>query len=312
MITVFGSINADLLFRVETLPRPGETVLCPGYVVAPGGKGANQAVAAARAGAGVRFFGGVGDDDYGRTMRDNLAREGIDVAGVVPTDAPTGIAVIAVDDRAENQIIVASGAHAKSRAALVPDAALGAGEHLLLQMEVPPAESAALARRARARGARPVLNLAPAGLTGITALGRDAIDQLAVLVVNETEAAQMAGFLGLSGSEPAATARALAAGRDLTVVVTLGGAGALMVAGGALWSIGVLAIEPIDTTGAGDAFVGGFAAALDRGLAAPDALRHGSATAALACTKLGAQAALPYAAEIDAAAARLAAAVRQA
>lgn len=296
MIVVFGSLNLDLVLTVPALPRPGETVLCPGYVLKPGGKGANQAVAAARAGAEVRLFGRVGDDAFGRQLCQHLAGEGVDIAGVATDAAPTGCAAVCVDGQGENQIVVAGGANLALRADQVPDAVLTPAATVLMQMEVPAAQVQALIARARARGARTVLNLAPAG-----ELPRAVLAELDVLVVNALEAAALAQRFGLTGATPRDHARALAASGPVTCVVTLGGAGALAAEpDGRLWHVPALPVAPVDTTGAGDAFCGVLAASLDAGDALPMALRCASVAAGLACLALGAQESLPGAAAIAA------------
>jgi ribokinase len=302
VLLVFGSINVDLLFQVEGLPRPGETVLCPGYEVAAGGKGANQATAAARAGAAVRMFGSVGDDGFGRLARDALTAAGVDCAGIATSSRATGIAVIGVDPAAENQIMVASSANLDTSADQVADADLAPGVTVLCQNEVRPEATFALLERAKARGARTVLNLAPAGPVPAPIL--DALDHL---VVNEIEGRIAAG--GSGEVEVEAFARALARRHGLTCVVTLGAAGALAIGPEVAERFGVLPVEAVDTTGAGDAFVGVFAASLDLGHDVRGALRRASVAAGLACTRLGAQTSQPTAAEIEARLGELAAAV---
>jgi ribokinase len=291
MLLVFGSLNVDMLFQVAALPRPGETVLCAGYEIAAGGKGANQAAAAAKAGAGVRMIGQVGDDGFGRYARETLAAAGVDGTGIATSARATGIAVIGVDRQGENQIIVASGANLDADPGQIADRDLVPGVTLLCQNEVRPEATFALLARAKARGARTILNLAPA-----TAVPGPVLDALDLLVVNQIEAATAAGRDG----EPAALARDLAARHALTCVITLGSAGALAMAPDGGWRIGALAVEASDTTGAGDAFVGVLAAALDRGLALPDALRRASVAAGLACTRVGAQTSQPDLATIEA------------
>jgi ribokinase len=294
MILVFGSLNADLVFQVPALPRRGETVLCPGYALAAGGKGANQAAAAARAGAAVRMVGHLGGDSFGDVLRQGLAQAGVDCAGVAIAASATGVAVIGVEPGGENQIMVGSGANLATRAEQVSDAELRPGVTLLCQNEVAPAATFALLERAARRGARTILNLAPAA-----PLAAAVLDALDVLAVNQIEAAMATGSRS-DPNEPQALARALATRHALTCVVTLGGAGAIACTPADGWRIGALAVEPVDTTGAGDAFVGVLAAALDRGLALPDALRRASVAAGLACTRLGAQTSQPSAAEIEA------------
>ena len=291
MLLVFGSLNVDLLFRVQALPRPGQTVLCPGYELAPGGKGANQAAAAARAGAAVRMVGQVGDDDFGRLMREVLQAAGVDVAGIGTADRPTGTAVIAIDATGENQIVVASGANLAARAGQVSPADLRTGVTLLCQNEVPSTETFTLIERARAAGARTILNLAPAGEVPPRTL--DALD---VLVVNEHEARVVAGA---GADSPAVLARTLAARHGLTCVITLGAEGAIAVAPDGGLRVPALKVQPVDTTGAGDAFVGVLAAALDQGRSLGEALRRASVAAGLACTAVGAQTSQPDARSIE-------------
>ena len=227
MILDFGSINMDLVMAVTALPRPGETVLCDGYVTKPGGKGSNQAVAAARAGAQVAMAGAVGDDGFGQVMRATLAKEGIDTSLIATSDRPTGVAYICVDAKAENFIAVGSGANLAVRADQVPDDRLTPDTLLVLQMELPPEQNWALLQRARARGCRAILNVAPAA-----AVPEAALRDLDLLVVNEHEALAIAGGLGLDTSSPRAAAQALSGRMSLTCVVTLGGEGAIAVGPG--------------------------------------------------------------------------------
>jgi ribokinase len=310
MLLVFGSINIDLVFRVDTLPGPGDTVLAPGYVAVPGGKGANQAVAAARDGARVRMVGRVGRDAFARLALDSLEGAGVDTAGVAQADAPTGCAAIGVDRAGENQIIVASGANAQVGDDQVDDAALGPETTLVLQMEVAANANAALIRRARRKHARIVLNLAP-----FSGLPDDALRAVDVVAVNGGEAARLAASLGIADGEvdgdDVALAASLAARLGVAVVLTCGGRGAVAASRDGVWTVDALPIAPVDTTGAGDAFVGVLAAALDRGQALEDALHRASVAAGLACLTLGAQTSLPSRAAIDGALARLAPARRQ-
>jgi ribokinase len=297
MLLVFGSLNADLVFQVEALPRPGETVLCPGYQLAAGGKGANQAAAAAKAGAVVHLVGHVGGDSFGQFLREVLAAAGVDGAKLATSAQSTGIAAIAVDRLAENQIVVASGANLDSHADQVEDRELAPGVTVLCQNEIRPEATFTLLERAKVRGARTILNLAPAGEVPARVL-----DRLDLLVVNEIEAARAAAARG----DPAVLARDLALRHGLTCVVTLGGRGALAIGPDGGWRVEALAIEAVDTTGAGDAFTGVLAAALDQGQSLPDALRRASVAAGLACTRIGAQTSQPTVAAIEAGLAQLA------
>lgn len=293
MILVFGSLNVDLIFRLPALPRPGQTVLAPTYARAHGGKGANQAVAAARAGAGVRMVGRVGRDEMGDSLLELLAAEGIDQSAIQSGGSPTGLAIIAVDAAGENQILVASGANLEARAADVPADWFGAGT-VVLQLEVPYDACFAVGRAARRAGSRVVLNAAPAGPVDPAAFD--------ILIVNEDEATAVARAAGVPGRGTAA-ARVLATAWRRIVVATLGAKGAVAYDGERVITVGTLPVTPVDTTGAGDAFVGAFAAALDGGATLEDALRHGVVAGALACLMEGAQPSMPRA---DAIAARLA------
>jgi ribokinase len=291
MILVFGSINIDVLVPVPGLPRPSETVLGGDYRLLPGGKGANQALAARRAGASVRMAGAVGSDPFAGGALELLRRDGVELALVGQVERPTGLAAIMVGGSGENLIAVASGANAVVKAAFVPDDMLGPQTILLCQMEVPAAETSALIRRAARRGARSILNLAPA-----MPIDRDLLSDLDLLVANEAEAAVL-------GDDPAGIAGRL----RQAFVVTRGGAGATaFLRDGGRLEIPALAVDAVDTTGAGDTFVGVLGAGLDQGLALRAALRRGSAAAGLACLAPGAQTAMPEAAAIDAAVTRLA------
>jgi ribokinase len=295
-VLVFGSANADLVFRVPRLPAPGETVLGPACEALPGGKGANQAVAAARDGAAVAFAGAVGRDALAAVATGALRAAGVDLSRLAEVEAPTGCAAIAVDPAGANQILVASGANLAARAAQVEEAALTPATTLLLQMEAPAEETAALVLRARARGARRVLlNLAPAA-----PLPAEALRALDLLIANEGEAAWLAAHLGC-----AAAARAIAAalGGGVGVAITRGARGAEAATrdGAGLVRVPAFALPGIaDTTGAGDCWCGVLAAALDRGLPLEAAMRRASAAAAIACTRPGAAPSFPAAAETDA------------
>lgn len=296
MILVFGSLNMDLVVRVPSLPKAGETVLCTDYVTKTGGKGGNQAIAAARAGAEVVMVGCVGDDPFGRQLTEVLRAEGIRTEGVRVTDRPSGMAYICVDDHGENFIVVAGGANRQVTAAQVPESCLGFGAAtVLLQMEVPAEESWSLIRHAHEVGARIMLNVAPAH-----DVPSPVFDLVDVVVVNDIEARPMARDLGYGGDDPPNLARHLAGPHGRTAVVTLGSRGAIAAHRDTLWRIGSLAVEPVDTTGAGDSFTGVLAAALDADFTLPQALHRASVAAGLACLSLGAQESIPDAAAIDA------------
>ncbi len=290
MILVFGSVNVDLVFPVPRLPGPGETVLGGDYALFAGGKGANQALAARRAGAEVTLVGAVGRDGFAAAALDPLSRAGIDIRLVRTVAQPTGCAAIMVSSSGENMIAVASGANAAVRCDQVPDELLAPGTMLVAQMEVPPAETAAMVRRVRAGGGRSVLNLAPA-----SPIAPELLRDIDLVVANEGEADAL-------GPDPARVAGLVRQG----LVVTRGAAGATAyLADGRRLSVPALPVVPVDTTGAGDTFVGVLAAALDLGASLEAALRRASAAAGLACLARGAQTAMPDAAAIDEATARL-------
>ena len=292
MILVFGALNMDLLIPVPSLPKPGETVLTPGYTTAAGGKSANQAVAAARAGGDVTMVGCVGRDPYGDDMLEIVSAEGVDSRHIAAVDAPTGLAIVAVADDGENQIIACSGANMAASEAAVDDDLLAASSTLLLTLEVPLREVFTLAQRAKQAGRRVVLNTAPAG-----PIMPETVD---VLIANEIEAVEIAQEIGLDAGEPKAIAKRLATSHGMTAIITLGGDGAIAVTPDGDWRIGALPITPKDTTGAGDAFCGVLAAALDGGLDMTGALRHASVAGSLACLTEGAMPAMPRQADIEA------------
>jgi len=290
MIIVFGSINLDLIFPVPHIPGPGETVLGPSIRIEPGGKGANQGIAAARDGATVIMAGAVGRDTFAASALALLREANIDLTRVIETDTSTGCAAIAVDPAGNNAIAVGSGANLLARATQIEDELLGPESTLVLQMEVPVRETAALISRARARGARVILNLAPAG-----PFPEHALRELDILVINETESAWLAAHLGCTDST-----QALRDYLNVTIVRTLGGDGSEVATADDVKSIPARSIIPVDTTAAGDCFVGIMAAALDRGATLIAALNRATAAAALCCMRHGSQSSIPTANETDA------------
>ena len=290
MIVVFGSINLDLIFSVAALPRAGETVLSRECRIEPGGKGANQAAAAARDGSAVILAGAVGSDALAGLAMAGLERAGVDLSRVRRLDGHTGCAAIAVDVEARNSVMVAAGANRLARAGQIEDALLGPDTTLLLQMETDPEENAALILRARGRVARTILNLAPAAPLPPAALR--AVD---LLVANEEEGAWLGTRLG-TGVNAASLHQALGVG----VVLTLGSQGAEAATAGGRLRIDGERVTAVDTTGAGDCFTGVFAAGLDRGLTIEAAMRRANRAAALCCTRPGTQGSLPTGAETDA------------
>jgi len=296
MILVFGSLNIDLVARVPVIPGPGRTVLAPSYATHCGGKGANQAVAAARiAGADkVAMAGRVGRDGFGDEALDNLECNDVDVGMIVRATEPTGCAFITVDAKGENAITVASGANMAARAANVPAAAITALTLLVLQMEVPFAESLAMARRTKGAGGSVVWNLAPVPERMGRAMVRDMLEATDYLVVNEHEALDAAAALGLETADFQAAAAELAKAGNLTCVATAGSEGAFaFAANGKRIHASSPKITPIDTTGAGDTFVGVFACMISEKAPLRKALAVGCEAAALKCLKPGAQDGMP-------------------
>lgn len=296
MIIVFGSLNIDLVARVPVIPGPGRTVLAPSYETHFGGKGANQAVAAARlAGPGrVRMAGRVGRDGFGDDAIGNLAANGVDTGLIVRADAPTGCAFITVDDHGENAITVASGANLEAAAGDLPASVFVADTVLVLQMEVPFAQALRAAQFAKSAGAIVVWNLAPVPAAMSVEMLREALDVTSYLIVNEHEAIDAAARLGTPEQNYQSAASLLAKAGRLTCVVTAGADGArAALPDGRLLQATSPTIEPIDTTGAGDTFVGAFACMLSERAPLQTALTVGCEAAALACLKVGAQAAMP-------------------
>jgi ribokinase len=273
-VLVVGSVNVDLVVTLERLPAPGETVIGGRFARGGGGKGANQAVAAARAGAQVRFVGAVGADDFGAGALAELEQEGIDTGGIARLeDETTGVALIAVDREGRNQIAVASGANARVDAAMARAAAgLEPGDVCLLGFEVPDSAVVAAARAAAAAGARIVLNPAPARELpeALSGLG-------VVLTPNADEAEAMGG------------ATALAARTGAPVIVTRGADGAVLLDGGAETELPAPEVEAVDTTGAGDVFNGVLAAGLASGLDLADAAGRAVEAASASVRRAGAR-----------------------
>lgn len=294
MIVVFGSINIDLIGHAPTLMRPGETVLGTTLDFAPGGKGANQALAAARAGAETRLVGCVGNDDFAARALSLLNEAEIDLAHVRRMDRHTGTALIIVDDAGENMITVLPGANNRLNAAALEQAGLDRDDYLLLQLETPLAGIAAAAELARKAGAKTVLNLAP-----FMAVPEALLGAVSVLVVNETELAGALDMLDAPTMSEEEGVAFLAARYGNTVVATLGPRGAIAVSGGETVRVPAIRITPVDTVGAGDTFVGYLAAGLAEGLDLKAALERAAVAAGLACLTPGAQPSIPERAAVE-------------
>ncbi|MEO8487606.1 MAG: ribokinase [Betaproteobacteria bacterium] len=283
MIVVFGSINADLVARVDALPRAGETQLATGYAVHAGGKGANQALAARRAGAQVSLRGAVGRDSFATIALATLRDAGVDVERVETTDDATGLALIHVDPQGRNTITVVAGANRSVRACALEDRDLRNASTLMLQFELPLSEVIAVAQRAHACGARVILNASPSAPLAEALLGA-----VGVLVVNEHEATVVARAAGLpEGTE--AFCGAAADRWNLTAIVTLGAEGVVAADASQVVRVPAAPVAVADTTAAGDAFVGALAAALERRATLVEALADGAAAGSHACGIAGAQ-----------------------
>jgi ribokinase len=284
MVVVFGSINIDLMTRAARFPAPGETLTGSSFQIYAGGKGANQAIAASRAGAKVRLYGALGRDALADTVLTALSASAVATDGIARVDGPSGCACILVAESGENCIVVVPGANEVADPDAVPEAMLGPQTTLVLQHEVPDRANASLIARARRAGARIMLNAAPARPAAV-----DWLNQLDVLIVNETEAQALAAETGWPATSMRFASACAAAHRSLTVIVTLGAAGAIAATADAQTEMTAPAADVFDTTGAGDAFVGTLAAALDGGIPLKSAMRRAVDTASYACTLQGAR-----------------------
>jgi len=290
-LTVVGSLNMDLVARAPRIPRPGETIIGGEFRNVPGGKGANQAIAAARLGATVSMVGRVGRDTFAGPLLDNLDADGIDHTFVVQDpEAATGVALIVVDDGGENSIVVASGANMRLSPADVDgaEAAIAGADALLLQLEIPLETVIRAAKIARARAVKIILNPAPA-----RSLPAELLSLVDVLIPNESETALLTGLPVGDQAEAKTAAAALQDSGVGTVILTLGERGAMLATEGKTELFPAFDVTPVDTTAAGDAFVGGFAVALAEGRTLSEAVRWGNGAGGLAATKLGAQPSLP-------------------
>jgi ribokinase len=288
MILVAGSANLDFVVRAGHIPAPGETVLSRDFQTFPGGKGANQAVACARAGdAATALLASLGDDDFAKPLLASLSQAGVHLH-TQRSKQPTGTAFICVSDNGENAIAVAPGANEDLLPAHWPSHLHIS--HLLMQLETPLPTVLAYAQAARAQGAKVVLNAAPA-----QTLPSELLRLVNVLIVNEGELASLAGDQGdvLAQLERLAKQYRLA-----DVIVTLGSQGCLALHNGHLLKQSAYNIDVVDTTGAGDTFCGALVAALARNVPMQQCLQEASAASALACTKMGAQSSVPSRAEV--------------
>ncbi len=295
MITVFGSTNLDQVGTVSRLPKPGETVAGGTFSMAAGGKGANQALAARRAGAEVRHFSAVGADAFAEMALELLKADGVDLSDLKISSGPTGIAMIFVDSHGENVIAVLPGANGTLTPADADKAlaGLGDGAVLLLQQEIPQDATERALDLARAQNVTSILNTAPF-LDSTKAIAPKA----AILVANETEFGLLTGT-GIDQLDAAMLEWSTR--HDQTVIVTLGPDGAKAATRTGFIHVPAMKVKPVDTVGAGDTFCGYLAAGLDSGLDLEAAMKRAAVAASLACLKPGAQPAIPYAKDVVAA-----------
>jgi ribokinase len=288
----------DLVTRAPRLPRGGETLIGESFSTIPGGKGANQAVAAARLGAQVSMVGCVGSDAYGQQLRGALLAEGIDCQAVSVVDGSSGVALIVVDDNSQNAIVIVAGANGELTPTVLDrfDAVLQTADVIICQLEVPDATVGHALKRGRELGKTVILNPAPAS----RAVPAEWYAYVDYLIPNESEAMVLSGLAvdSLETAEAAAT-QLIAAGAG-KVIVTLGAQGLMFANGSSFEHFPAPRVKAVDTTAAGDTFVGGFAAALASGKGEVEAIRFGQVAAALSVTRAGAQPSIPTLLEVQA------------
>ena len=297
-VVVVGSLNMDLVTRAERLPRGGETLIGHSFTTVPGGKGANQAVAAARLGAQVSMMGCIGDDAYGQQLQEALLAEQIDCQALSRVEGSSGVALIVVDDSSQNAIVIVAGANGRLSPELVAgfDALLQSADVVICQLEVPLPTVGYVLKRARELGKTVILNPAPAS----GPLPSDWYGAIDYLIPNESEASALSGLpVDSRESAEAAASHLIAAGAG-KVIVTLGAQGSLLANGAGFTYFSAPKVQAIDTTAAGDTFVGAFAAALAAGKSEAEAISFGQVAAALSVTRAGAQPSIPTLSDVQA------------
>lgn len=297
-VVVIGSLNMDLVTRAPRLPVGGETLIGQSFGTIPGGKGANQAVAAARLGAQVSMVGCVGSDAYGAELREALLAEQIDCQAVSTVAGSTGVALIVVDDNSQNAIVIVAGANGELTPALIGcfDSVLQSADVIICQLEVPDVTVGHALKRGRELGKTVILNPAPAS----GPLPAHWYANIDYLIPNESEAAALSGLSVDSREKAQAAATRLIEMGAGKVIVTLGAQGALFADGQRFEHSPAPVVKALDTTAAGDTFVGGFAAALASGKSEAEAIRFGQVAAALSVTRAGAQPSIPTLSEVQA------------
>ncbi|RLU08123.1 ribokinase [Pseudomonas prosekii] len=297
-VVVIGSLNMDLVTRAPRLPRGGETLIGQSFSTVSGGKGANQAVAAARLGAEVSMVGCIGSDAYGQQLRNALLAEQIDCDAISIVDGASGVALIVVDDNSQNAIVIVAGANGALTPAVIDrfDSVLQAADVIICQLEVPDATVGHALKCGRELGKTVILNPAPASRP----LPADWYAAIDYLIPNESEAAALSGLPvdSLETAETAAT-RLIGMGAG-KVIITLGAQGSLFADGKGFQHFPAPQVHAVDTTAAGDTFVGGFAAALASGQSEAEAIRFGQVAAALSVTRAGAQPSIPTLSDVQA------------
>lgn len=297
-VVVVGSLNMDLVTRAERLPRPGETLIGQSFATVSGGKGANQAVASARLGAEVSMIGCVGADGYGEQLRAALLAEQIDCQALTTVEGSSGVALIVVDDSSQNAIVIVAGANGLLTSDVVKgfDPVLQAADVIICQLEVPLQTVGYTLKRGRELGKTMILNPAPAS----SPLPADWYSSIDYLIPNESEASALSGLPVDSLETAEAAASCLIAAGAGKVIITLGAQGSLFANGQGFEYFPAPKVKAVDTTAAGDTFVGGFAAALAVGKSEAEAIRFGQTAAALSVTRAGAQPSIPTLSDVQA------------